>query len=97
MVVPSSTVKAGRTRAPVLLVTVKVHLVARVASWPVVCTDWIGHRQRAGGGQGDGDGHRHGGGAAEARPTSSAASRRPERQPLVVAAAATAAGISITR
>ena len=40
MVVPSSTVKAGRTLSPVLLVTRTV-TCCTVASWPVVCTDWI--------------------------------------------------------
>src|ERR1700727_532310 len=40
IVVPSSTVKAGRTLAPVLLVTFTV-TCCTVASWPVVCTDWI--------------------------------------------------------
>src|ERR1700734_2987214 len=40
IVLPSSMVKAGRTRASVLLVTVKVNCCT-VASWPVVCTDLI--------------------------------------------------------
>ena len=40
MTVPFSTVKAGRTLPPVLLTTARVTWLT-VASWPVVCTDWI--------------------------------------------------------
>src|SRR6266700_2499305 len=95
MVVPSWMVKAGCTLAPVWLVTITV-TCCTVASWPVVCTDWIDMVR--------------GLGAVMAMPTAAVLAAAPQaathvhrrhggpgRECRVVAAAAMVAGISIAR